>query len=300
MMVKNFGLYLLQKRYHAVWVVLICAFLPIVKVPTFSIGAIILGLVTLHKGAKEGFLLLCWLMLPGIAVGFYDHFGTFWAEGVAKGITVWLMACILTRTTSWVMTLQLIAFYGVLLIVGFHLLVPDISAWWLQQLTPYSAQIQTSLNLNASQVKLMLDTVSSFATGILVFTMLVLDTALLFIARAWQAVLFNPGGLGREWRRLHIGHLYSGILLAILVLAWFDVGWLLDIFLVVLIPFVFAGLSLVHAKLPDKKSIRIPVLVSLYVSLLFFSLYIGAFLVVLAFLDSWFDFRDLRKAGFKS
>lgn len=294
MILKSFGLYLLQKKYPAVWVVLLCAFLPFLQVPTFSIATTIVALVTLHKGAKEGFFLLCWMVLPEIAASFYGDFGMLLLQGLAKGVVVWAMGCVLARTSNWVMTMQSVMVLGVMLVIAFHLIVPDTSAWWLQKASLYSSQIQVSWNLTADQTKLLLEKISYFATGIMLAGFLALDIVLLLMARAWQALLFNPGGLAREWRQLRLSYGYSGILLAILAFIWLDVDWLMDVLPIVLMPFVFAGLSLLHARLPDKKNIRLLILTAFYMSMLVFLPYICLLLVFLAFLDSWFDFRSLR------
>lgn len=315
MILKNFGLYLLQKRYHAVWIVLLCALLPFIKIPTFSLAAIIVGLVTLHKGAKEGFFVLCWAILPGIAASFYGDFGAspgisgnlygnfaiLLVDGIGKGVAIWLMASILGRTSSWVVTLQSIAFCAVILILVLHLVIPDLYSWWLQQLMRnggqiVSDQLRASFNsaVSADQMKRILEFASYFMTGASLLAILAFDVILLLLARSWQAVLFNPGGLSLEWRLLCIDRFYSAALLMILVFIWLGSTWLFDVLPVMFMPFVFAGLSLIHAKVFQKRNIRVPILIILYMSLLLFFPYVCTFLVVLAFLDSWFDFRSLR------
>jgi hypothetical protein len=297
MILKKFGLYLLQKRYNAVWVVLLCAFLPFVQIPTASIAILIVGLVTLHQGAKEGFFLLCWMALPAIAATFFGDFGTLLIESVGKGLVVWVMACVLAATVSWTVVVQATVACGVVLVAVAHLLVPDIQAWWLLQLSPYAAQVQASWNLNLSpdQVKLMIERASHFATGVVVAGILALDVVLLLMARSWQATLFNPGGLAKEWRQLRLNYLYSAMVIAVSSSIWLGATWLFDVLPIVLMPFIFAGLSLIHAKLPEQKNIRLPVLIALYTSLLLFAPYVCMMLFGLAFTDSLCDFRAVRK-----
>ncbi len=301
MMLKNFGLYLLQKKYHAVWVVLLCAFLSSLQLPTGSIAVLVVGLVTLSQGAKEGFILLCWMALPGIAATFFGDFSTLLIEDVGKGVMVWAMACVLAVTVSWTATVQLAAAAGVFLVAIAHLFIPDIQAWWLVQLAPYVAQIQTSWNLNLppDQITLLIERASHFATGTVIAGVLALDIILLFMARAWQAVLFNPGGLAKEWCQLRLGYVYSAVVLVVVAFIWLDIVWLQDVLPIVLMPFIFAGLSLIHAKLPAQKNIRVPLLIALYTSLLLFSPYICIMLVIVSFIDSWFDFRAVRSGKSK-
>src|SRR5262249_9120118 len=158
------------------------------------------------------FFLLCWLLLPGIVATFFSgDFTTFFVSGIGKGVLICLLACVLASTASWIPVVQGAAACGVILISIIHLIMPGIRAWWLVQLTPYVTQIQASWNLNLppDQLKLLLDQVSHFATGIIVAGILAFDIVLLLMARAWQAVLFNPGGLSKEWQQLRLSYLYS-------------------------------------------------------------------------------------------
>lgn len=295
MMLKSFGLYLLEKRYHAVWVALLCAFLPFLYLPTFSLAVLIIALVTLHKGIREGFIVLGWVMLPGIAASFYGDFNTLFVDDVGKAIAVWLMAGALGYTARWVTTLQAAVAGGMLTVIAVHLMVPDINDWWFRHLAPYGSQIQLAWNLSISpeQLKAVFMKVASFATGTVVAGLLALDTVFLLMARGWQGVLFNPGGMAQEWRQLRLTPVYSSALLLILIGAWLGASWLTDLLPVVLMPFIFAGLSLVHAKLWQKKTVRMPALIALYSSMLFFSPYVCMALAVVAFVDSWYDLRSL-------
>jgi hypothetical protein len=297
MLLKNFGLYLIQKRYHAVWVVLLCAFLPFIKIPTFFLAVATVGLITLHKGAKEGLYLLCWLFLPSLAAYFYGDYGPLLLEAIGKGAVVWLTACILGATLSWTKAIQAAVLCGVVVVMVLHLALADLlSGWWLQQIAPFATEIQKSwdLNLPPDQIKLLLEKISHFATGAIIAGVLLFDVVILLVARGWQALLFNPGGLNREWQQLRLHYAYSLVLLAVMVLIWLDVIWLLDILPIILVPYIFAGLSLIHAKLPEKKSLRTAVLIALYMGLVLFSPYVCTMLVLIALVDSWYDFRAVR------
>lgn len=294
-MFKRFGLYLLEKRYNAVWVVLLCASLPLFLIPTGSIAVLIVGLVTLHKGAREGFFLLCWMLLPSIASALLGDYTLLLTEGVGKGIPIWLMASVLTTTASWASVVELGAVYGVVVIGAAHLIVPDLQAWWSTQLLPHTAQAQAAIGLTPTPegLKQSVEKASQFATGMVVAIVFIIDLLLLLLSRGWQAALFNPGGLGREWRQLRLGYVYSAVVLVVTGLALLSANSLQDVLPVLLAPFVFAGLSLIHAKLPTQKNVRVPVLIGVYTALLFLP-YLCVVLVLVAMVDSWYDFRDIR------
>lgn len=295
-MIKKFGLYLTQNRYHAMWVVLVCALLPLVGIPANVLATIIVGLVTLHRGAKEGFLLLCWASLPGIVLFFLGDAWLLMVESLGKDILVWLLACWLGRTASWSTTVQLGALLGVLLVVMIHLIVPDMSSWWLAQLTPRWGAFQQwfPLGVTPEQSKEWLDSIAQWATGAFIGGMLLFDTMILLLARAWQATLFNPGGLSKEWRQLQMSYVACGVLVAAVVGALLRIPLFLDVLPVIGVAFILAGLSVIHARLPEKKQIRVPILIVLYLALLILQ-YLSMLLVLLGFVDSWYDFRKLRK-----
>ena len=69
-MLKTLGLYLLKNRYNAIWVAFVCALLPFVGLLTSWISLIIVALVTLRNGLKEGGFILIWVALPAIVMSF--------------------------------------------------------------------------------------------------------------------------------------------------------------------------------------------------------------------------------------
>ena len=112
----------------------------------------------------------------------------------------------------------------------------------------------------------------------------------LILGRYWQALLYNPGGFGREFRaiRFPLG-------LAMLLLAFMLLGPNIGPQMAMLtplcsVPLVFAGLALIHGLVAQKRLARFW-LVGLYVTLLLFMQLIYPLLVVLAIVDSLIDFR---------
>lgn len=300
MVLNKFGNYLLAKRTHAIWVALLFALLPLVQVNTTWIAVTIMALVTLHKGAKEGFWVLAWIMLPAIAALWLGDVSAFVVLGVGREALVWFLACVLGATASWRISLQLLASLGVLGVLLAHALVADLPGWWLPHLTNFWTLVgpQLQLNLSPEQTAQLLQQAAQFATGLTTAMMLLVDVSLLIIARSWQALLFNAGGFGKEWRSLRMPFWYSTILLVVVLLVWFGMGDVFkDVLPVLCAPLFLTGLSFIHAKLPMKKSRRLPWLILLYALLLFFFPYIAVLLVMLGFIDSCYDFRSSRASA---
>ncbi|WP_300729433.1 hypothetical protein [Pseudomonas sp.] len=125
----------------------------------------------------------------------------------------------------------------------------------------------------------------STAVSVQVFSVLCL-----ILGRYWQALLYNPGGFGSEFRAIRLPKGVALSLLAVMCVAPF-IGWHALILLPLCsVPLFFAGLSLVHGLVAQKKLAGFW-LVGLYVTLLPFMHLIGPLLVVLAIVDSLIDFR---------
>ncbi len=295
-MLLRFGLYLTSKRQNAIWVALVCALLPFLQLPTLWISQVILALVTLHKGPKEGLWVLMWVALPGLAL-FLDGDPTLLLGVVVlRAVNIWWMAWILRHTASVTKTVLVAALVGILAVATVHVVIGDVSGWWSQELISYWQNLIDTFNIQTSpeQAKQSLGYVVQFATGALVVTLLLLDLAIVILARGWQAKLFNPGGLHRELRQLRIHPLVSLVWLLCLGAGLAGSALALDVLPVVTLPFLLSGLSLIHNKLDSHEKIKVPALITLYLGLIVFLPYVTIVIALLGFIDSWCDFRKLR------
>lgn len=115
-------------------------------------------------------------------------------------------------------------------------------------------------------------------------------------ARAWQSAMFNPGGFSAELRGFRLPRplalmlaavALAGVLGATSVLAWLPLAT---------VPAVFAGVGLVHGAVA-KRGLSGRWLVAFYLALFFALPYMVVLLAVLAFFDSWIDFRSRISAA---
>ncbi|WET11204.1 hypothetical protein [Pseudomonas sp. D3] len=112
----------------------------------------------------------------------------------------------------------------------------------------------------------------------------------LILGRYWQALLYNPGGFGREFRAIRIPKRVALSLLAVMCVAPL-IGWNALILLPLCsVPLFFAGLSLLHGLVAQKKLASFW-LVGFYVTVLPLMHLIGPLFVVLAIVDSLIDIR---------
>jgi hypothetical protein len=113
------------------------------------------------------------------------------------------------------------------------------------------------------------------------------------LARYWQAALYNPGGFAQEFQKLR---------LPVVIMLPLVFGMLfapsLGIQAAVLtplcsVPLMFTGLAIVHG-LVAKYRFGSFWIIGLYVAMVLFTQLIYPLLVVLAIVDSVFDFRGLK------
>lgn len=113
----------------------------------------------------------------------------------------------------------------------------------------------------------------------------------LFLARSWQAGLFNPGGFQKEFHALRLPVPYTGALLAIALVCYQLDLELMRWLPLLLLPWIFAGVALVHGSLA-KRDLGKPWLIGFYCSTLFMGQFVISLLVFVAVIDSLVDFRS--------
>jgi hypothetical protein len=123
----------------------------------------------------------------------------------------------------------------------------------------------------------------------------------LFIGRWWQALLYNPGGFGSEFRtfgvRVGVGYLALGLLVAVLLLE--EAMWASELLLLLAPLFFLQGVAVVH-DLVHAYSAGRGWLVGFYAALIIFLPHAEILVVGFGFLDVWTDLRArvaARKTG---
>ncbi|KIH85556.1 hypothetical protein [Pseudomonas batumici] len=127
--------------------------------------------------------------------------------------------------------------------------------------------------------------ITSTAISLQVFSVMCL-----ILGRYWQALLYNPGGFGREFRAVRIPKQVALVLLAVMFVAPFLGVQALILLPLCSVPLFFAGLALIHGLVAQKRLASFW-LVGMYVTLVPFMHLLGPLLMVLAIVDSLIDFR---------
>ncbi len=278
--------FIMRGRLQALLVVMIS----VCSVIFSAIGAAGVALVTLRRGEGNGAWLLLWALLPAIWVTLQFSDPTH----VALLLGAYVLAVVLRRSVSLLLTM--LAAVAVGLLTGFILLafggdlLQNLAELLGQLLSSWEAQLKAQGSV-AEDV-----TVFSLPGKVEIAAMLGLANAAtsalcLFLARYWQAALYNPGGFGEEYRELRIP-LPVTVCLAVLVVVCLALGGAYSAWARILVlPWVFASLALVHARAAMRPGSGTGMLVAFYALWIVFDA-VKLMLVLAAIADSHFDFRS--------
>ncbi len=270
--------FIMRGRTQAILAALVTAALPMM----FWISAAAVGLVTLRKGATSGVGLLMWAVLPALA---------WFVQGDPTPLFVitgtFVMAVVLRQTVSWPKTLMSGLAVGALISIALETLLPDVVAEILsvseQLMSQMAGQVEPASVPDKEWLQQML-------LGGLAAVHLAAVLGSLVLARWWQAHLYNPGGFRQEFHQLRLPPVFSGIVLALVILAGGIASDLVRWIPLTTLPFVLAGLALVHGALA-KRELGGSWLAVFYALTFVVGPYMYTLLIMLAFSDSFLDIR---------
>ncbi len=266
---------------------------------SFFSGAVV-GLITLVKGSREGllillggglFVFLLGLLAPGNPVAVTGFAMLVW-------LPVWLLAMVLRQSMSLSLALLLGGLLGMAVVSGFFLLTGDPAAWWYQHFTTDVLPMLEKAGMvfdDRARLEADLEQASRLMTGSLTAILLLSAVLGLFIARRWQAGLYNPGGFQEAFHQLRFGVSAALVALALLAASFLSSGvWselLVNMLAPVIVVFLFQGLAIGHA-LVKAWSLKQVWLVALYVLLLSGLPFSPLLLALLGIVDNWLDLRS--------
>ncbi|OPA94685.1 hypothetical protein BFW86_02180 [Pseudomonas fluorescens] len=276
--------FIMRGRMQATLVVAGCAALPLL----YWLGAAAGCLVLLRRGLQDAVGVLALGLLAAL----------FWWLKLdePKVLLVLLgsssLALVLRASESWVRTLLVSVALGLV----FSLLI---DAAFRPQIEVVAQEIVKVLPLALGELYQQLSVderarlatlIAPVLTGLMAAIMQVVSVLSLILGRYWQALLYNPGGFGREFRSIRIPVGPAMLLLALMVVGPNLGPQVAFLMLFCSVPLVFAGLALIHGLVAQKRLAKFW-LVGLYVTILPFMQLIYPLLVVIAIVDGLIDFR---------
>lgn len=262
--------FVMKGRKQAIMAVLLLGLIPLLNL----LSPVLVGLVVLRKGFQEAVQVLVWAILP---IGGWALAGDPVPLIMLLGITG--LAGLLRSSESWEFTLLAAIAVGVCVEIYLRLQPAVLDLIFLQMQPYFEANA-----IQGEQLDALRDVMTSFMGAVYMF----LSIILLMLARWMQAALFNPGGFQKEFHGLRVEQRVALILVGCMMLANFEIlipqTWMLHLVL----PLMFSGIALIHAVVAAKKlsSLWLAVLYALILLPL-----IANLVVLLALLDSWYDFR---------
>ena len=290
---RKLGEFFLASNRNAVIVVFACMLLPLIYLPGGFIAAIIIAFVTLQKGWRDGLVVVAWAAIPAVSLFFLHKTGAYDII-LLRCVIAWMMAAILNRYQSWRLSLEVMTIVALIGIVIFFMIVPDVRGFWLKQIGPQLEEIASnaSWRLATSDMQSWIERAAPAIAGMYAVGFLGGTVILMVVARWWQSVMFHPGAFRKEFVRLRMGRAASILTIVILLGGLFDLEVCWSLLPIIVLPFIVAGLALLHFVASVKEGMKI-FLVILYVSLIFIpmSAYVLALLGLIGYVDSWYDFR---------
>ncbi|MEW8043532.1 MAG: DUF2232 domain-containing protein [gamma proteobacterium symbiont of Phacoides pectinatus] len=273
----------------------VLAMLSILIPPLSVFSSALVALVTLRQGPVVGLStgllagLACSVLALVVTGGVVPVLGFL----LLLWFPVWLLALLLRMSRSLALSLQGALLLGVLF-VGLQLLgSQDPVAQWRGVLEPFVESLVQSQLIEAGQRDELIGVMARWMPGVVSAGFLLQMMMALFVARWWQAMLYNPGGFRSEFHQLRMPRYLAIVTLGVLALqAMGTTQSLLPDYLAVLLMAVWfiQGLALAHGAFSLLGSGG-GWLVGIYALLLLAMPHAVSALAAAGFADAWFDFR---------
>ena len=247
---QKLAAYIMSGRLQAVTAVVGFAILAFPLPPFALVSGAALALVTLRLGTVYGLTILAYSALAMGLISFIA-LGQPWT-GVAYSLLHWLpltaLALVLRYTMLLGLTLQVVIGLGVFAVLVAHFISPDLTGYWTSLLDKYLRPAMIQAELPAESVDEILRKVAQFMTGSFVASMQLSMALALFLARWWQALLYNPGGFRNEFLQLRLGYPMALVGLGLFAMAVLtNSAVAVELAMVGLLMFLLQGVAVVHS-----------------------------------------------------
>lgn len=288
-MLERFAHFLLKRSRNAALVAFLCSILP-----AFfgSISLIIVALVTLRKGEREGFFVLAWGVLPLVTRALVDNSYLFFAVAIISFVLVWGMAALLRRYASWSIVLKISACLGVCAVLVTLVFRDSIVLWWSLHINNYMKVIVDAgyINANEALTSSQVLSLAQVASGIEILLLLLLAGFKLAVARWWEGRVVKTVEFRNELLQTRLDR-WVLLLFAVLLLTVIGLRTIacVDMLIPVIGCYVVAGLCMLHYWMQGYKYARLALL-GFYVVVIIFPYAIGLALV-LGLVDSGLNLK---------
>ena len=285
--------FIMAGRIQAAIFVVLSTLISLLLPPLIVFSNAAIALITLRKGWQQGILytLLATITLVIVSVLLKQQASSGFIAGLATWFPMVLIASALAMTKSWSKTLQLTLLLSVAGVLLFHLMYPDAAAYWEPVLKQVKPMLQQAYQLSDSKLDETINEAAVWMTGTFAAALAIITILSLIIARNWQAMLYNPGGFGKEFRQITIGKQASIAMLVGITLAVITANQLIiQLIMIGVAVFMFQGLSLAHS-IVKQRELSIRWLVGLYLLMFLLLIQMIVLLATFGLVDNFADFR---------
>jgi len=299
---QAFARYIMRGRLQAILVAAASALLSLVLPPLNYISSAVVALVTLRKGWNEGLVVIAGMAMVLVLFAKLTPLDPLQALmlAVAIWVPVWMLALVLRYTVSLSSMVGAAALAGCLIVVVAYVGIDDPAQLWRNLLGSVVEQAKQQ-NEPAAAVALqqLAKSAAPFMTGMLMAALMLSFSMSVLLARWWQALLYNPGGFGREFRALRLGRHFAVVAMVVLAAAMAGGGGgeaAGNALIVIMSAYLLHSFGLMHG-VAEVKDINVGWLIAVY-ALTFILPQSALLLAAAGFVDSWIDIRArLEKSG---
>lgn len=203
-----------------------------------------------------------------------------------------LLAVALQSTRSLALTLQLSALVAAVAVLGFHVAVDDMTAFW----EPVMAVMLEWAQINALEEQVQMMQANPAIVAHMLTIVLVLSSWTMYavyVLFGYRYATMVPGESGPYGRfcDLNFGRVIALIMAVVATLAYVTgMPWLQSLAIVVFAVFWLQGLAVVHWMFVDGE-LPLFVVIMVYVLLPFLHVFLIMALAVVGYTDAWFGYR---------
>lgn len=225
-------------------------------------SAAVVAFVALRHGEMAtaqvvGACLLLLIVVSAFLYGSVVHVpliaSVFWLPAIVAAI-------VLARTVRLSHAVLAIVVCGAIAVMGLTLIIGDGTEFWRSQFANTAAvEMPTDeagagvAVLSEEQREAFITAMAQMMTGAMGISVMSVALCALFLARFWQAGLFNPGGFQKEFHALSLGKTPALVCVLVIGLAIVQGGQLASaVAMVVIFAFFIQGLAVVHALVKQR------------------------------------------------
>lgn len=280
---------IMRGRWQASGIAIGLAFLSLFMPPISIVSSAAVALVTLRLGAYEGLTVfgisLATLGTLGIVSGNVEFALLY---GVVLWLPIWILAILLRAGRQLALAIESAVLLGGIGIVSFSLLKPDSGEMWknlLMKMSPPNASLD---------VQPQIEILAHYMTGVIAAGTIFGWIFALFLARWWQAQLYNPDGFRTEYLGLSTSKRFALGSMSLIAIAALSSGAIaelaINLSILVVVLYVFVGTSVCHSLLTPLNQGRY--LVIGFYATVFLIPHLLIPVATVGIVDAWFNLRQ--------